>query len=257
MSVISSIDNRILMVCIIGFFIGIGAFISGLSALRFKRLIENLPTSKIEAIAVGLTEVCGKAEPGSSKLSSPFSKTDCLYYNYSIEEYHITRHGGEWKTVKSGDARILFYVKDDTGRLLIDPEEAQIDIPLNYEYRSDIETDPPNAVIEFLEANEISPKGLFDWKKTMRFREYFISPGDILYAMGTAKINPDHSIDNTKGSDNLIMDKGTYAKTFYISNQPEEKILIELDGKVLFGLYGGPCISLLCLAYILSYFNML
>ena len=64
-------DVRIIVISGVGFFSGIASFVHGLSSFRLKRLIENTPTSKVEAAAVGLVEVRGKAEQFGAVLESP------------------------------------------------------------------------------------------------------------------------------------------------------------------------------------------
>ncbi len=250
----SSSGGKIVGYSLVGFFGGIILFVHGLSAFRLKRLIENTPTSKVRSAAVGLVEVFGVAVPCEGKLSSPFSKKDCVYYKYSIEEYRHSGKSSRWVTLKSGECRSQFYVEDDTGKILVNPNEARIEIPIDSEYNSGNGNDPPECVLEFLSQNGISHEGFFGWNKRMRFREYFIEPGDSIYVMGIADISQD-SAGSANGSENLMIHKGANNKTFYISDQPEKKILSELGGKILWGVFGGAVLSVGCLAIIMMYFG--
>jgi hypothetical protein len=253
-----SSDGRIVIYAAFGFFAGIAAFAKGLSSLRLKRLIENTPTSKVRAAAIGLVEVCGEAVPCAGKLSSPFSGKDCVYYKYTIEEYRRSGKHSRWITVKNGDSRIRFYVQDDTGKILVNPDEASIEIPVDGEYNSGSGQDPSACVLDFLDASGIKHEGFFGWNKTMRFREYFIAPGDTVYVMGTADTDLQRKEKNKEnGADNLIIHKGENNKTFYISDQPEKQVLSNLDGKVFWGVYGGASLSVICLGAILMYFRMI
>jgi len=251
-----SSDGRIVIYAAFGFFAGIFSFAKGLSSLRLKRLIENTPTSKVRAAAIGLVEVCGEAEPCAGKLSSPFSGKDCVYYKYTIEEYRRSGKHSRWITVKSDDSRMRFYVKDDTGMILVNPDEATIDIPVDNEFKSGSGNDPPAKVLEFLSASGINHEGFFGWNKTMRFREYFIAPGDTVYVMGTADMDLRRK-NSENGSDNLVIHKGVHNKTFYISDQQEKQVLSDLNGKVFWGVYGGAMLSVICLGAILLYFRMI
>ncbi len=58
---------------------GVSWFFEGIALLRIKRVIENLPTSKILSMPMGLVEVKGKAK-WKEKLYSPISETPCVYY---------------------------------------------------------------------------------------------------------------------------------------------------------------------------------
>jgi len=253
-----SSDGRIVIYAAVGFFAGIVSFAKGLSSLRLKRLIENTPTSKVRAAAIGLVEVCGEAVPCGGKLSSPFSGKDCIYYKYTIEEYRRSGKHSRWVTVKKGDKRLRFYVQDDTGRILVSPDEASIEIPVDDEYQSGSGQDPSACILNFLDANGINHEGFFGWNKTMRFREYFIAPGDSVYVMGTAEndLSRKRGISEN-GADDLVIHKGANNKTFYISDQKEKQVLSDLDGKVFWGVFGGASLSVICLGVILMYFRIL
>ena len=81
-------DNPNIFTPIVGLVIGIILFITGLKWFGYKRLIENIPTSKIRSIAMGLVEIFGKVVAlENNLLHSPFSNTDCVYYNYKIERW--------------------------------------------------------------------------------------------------------------------------------------------------------------------------
>jgi hypothetical protein len=253
-----SSDGRIVIYAALGFFAGIFSFAKGLSSFHLKRLIENTPTSKVRAAAIGLVEVCGQAVPCGGKLSSPFSREDCIYYRYTIEEYRRSGKSSRWITVKTGDSRMRFYVKDDTGMILVNPDEASIDIPVDHEYQSGSGNDPPAKVLQFLSASGLNHEGFFGWNKTMRFREYFIAPGDSVYVMGTADMNRRREERNAEnGADNLVIHKGVHNKTFYISDRQEKQVLSDLNGKVFWGVFGGAALSVICLGLILLYLRMI
>jgi len=108
-----------------------------------QRLIDNIPTSKVAGVFMGLVEVKGSAE-AERPLRSYLAETRCVYYTYSIEEHwrrtvtetytdkdgHTrtrTRTESGWKTVDSGGDCIAFYLRDDTGVLLIHPDGAEIE----------------------------------------------------------------------------------------------------------------------------------
>ena len=72
-------DDRLFSYSAIGFFAGLFLFWKGFSWLKQKRLIENIPTSKIRSIAMGLVEIYGEVVPTQEKiLKSPFTNKDCV-----------------------------------------------------------------------------------------------------------------------------------------------------------------------------------
>ena len=95
---------------------GIILLIWGLISFKMKRLIENTPTSKIRSIAMGLVEIYGEVQPLKDNiLKSPFSNNDCVYYKYNVKELRQTGKSSHWVTIKKGEEKKLFYLKDETG----------------------------------------------------------------------------------------------------------------------------------------------
>ena len=83
--------------------VGIGLFVGALISFRKKRLIENVPTSKIRSIAMGLVEIYGEVIPEKDNiLKSPFSQNDCIYYKYRIDELRSSGKSTHWVTIKKG-----------------------------------------------------------------------------------------------------------------------------------------------------------
>ena len=211
--------------------VGIGLFVWALFSFRKKRLIENVPTSKIRSIAMGLVEIYGEVVPVMGNiLKSPFSQNDCVYYKYKIDELQSSGKSTHWITIKKGWDYHNFYLKDDTGMVLVDPLDAKIDIPVDNVFKSSLGKDPPEKVIQFLKASNIAFEGrLFGINKTMRYTEYFIAPKDKLYVMGTATDNPFvKEASAVKGVEDVIIKKGKHEKFYYISDKHEQFILRRL-----------------------------
>lgn len=227
--------------------LGFGGFLffNGIRWMRRKRLIENIPTSKVRSIAMGLVEIFGEAVPAEGKLmKSPFSGKDCVYYKYSIEEYRSSGKHSSWVTVKKGDSGERFYLKDSTGHVLVDPAGADVDIPKDYEFRTGLGGGPPRTIIKFLDGTHLNHRTFLGFSKTMRFREYYIAPGDKVYVMGTAADNP-FVEDGTRaeGVEDVMIKKGEHDKFFYITDKPEKDLLKGLRWKVTGGILGGGFIT--------------
>ncbi|MDZ7798571.1 MAG: GIDE domain-containing protein [Patescibacteria group bacterium] len=76
-------------------------------------------------------ELEGKIE-ASHPLQTPFSKQDCVYYEYELEkevekEDKEGRVVHDWERVKSGHERINFNLRDGTGSIKIISEKAKIE----------------------------------------------------------------------------------------------------------------------------------
>lgn len=64
-----------------GIALGIYGFVNGFKIRSKKRLIANIPTSKVRSIAVGLVEISGKAKPNRDLLESSFTRKPCVFFN--------------------------------------------------------------------------------------------------------------------------------------------------------------------------------
>lgn len=253
----SDAEFKILLLSFFGLGAGIYFFVNGFRWFREKRLIENTPTSKIRSLAMGLVEVFGEAQPKDGRMiKAPFSNKDCLYCKYTVEEYRKSGKSSHWVTVKKAEERTHFYLKDETGAVLVDSEGANIDIPMDSEFNSSWGKDPPENIVKFLESNGMSYEGFLGMNKTMRYREYFIAPGDKVYIMGTADDNPFvYEGSSQKSEHDIMIRKGN--NFYYISDKPEKDILGSYGWKVIGGLFGGSITIIVCLFVIFSLFNML
>ena len=235
---------------------GIILLIWGLSSFKMKRLIENTPTSKIRSIAMGLVEIYGEVEPLKDNiLKSPFSNNDCVYYKYKVEELRQSGKSTTWVTIKKGEEKKLFHLKDETGSVLIDLTDAKIDIPTDNIFDSSLGKDPPETVKQFLSTRNIAWEGfLLGINKTMKYTEYFIAPGDKLYIMGTADDNPYvKEASAEKSVEDIMIQKGKFEKIYYISDKHEKAILSRYMLKTYLGLIIGS-ISVIISLVILTWF---
>ena len=109
-------------------------------ANRRKRLIDDTPTSKTKGIAIGFTEVKGSAE-STEPLTSYLGEIDCVYYSFEVRErYSRTETDSDgktstktgWKTVLEDTRCQNFYLKDDTGEVLVCPVGAEMKVKTTF-----------------------------------------------------------------------------------------------------------------------------
>ena len=220
---------------------GIVIFLWGLYSFKKKRLIESIPTSKIRSLAMGFVEIYGEVVPMNKTLKSPFTFLPCVYYQYTVEELRSSGKNTHWVTIKKGRDYSLFYLRDETGSVMVDPIGAKIDIPIDNQFSSGTFKEPPAGVRQFLINNNLSHKGrLLGFNKTMRYKEKFIAPGDYLYIMGEAADNPYKAEATASDSvEDVIIKKEKHHKRFYISDKHEQQILQRLNLHFIVGLIGG------------------
>jgi hypothetical protein len=128
---------------IIGAIIALACLIVAFRFLHKKRLIDDLPTSKILGVFIGLVELKGTAE-SETPLTSHLAEIPCVIYDWHIDEHWSrtvtetyrdakgymqtrTRQESGWKTVDKGGESTPFYLKDDTGVIRIQPDNAKIE----------------------------------------------------------------------------------------------------------------------------------
>jgi hypothetical protein len=239
---------------IIGMGLGIFSFIVGLKKLFLKRMIENIPTSKVRSIAMGLVEVYGEVVP-LKLLKSPFTGKGCVYYRYQIEELRSTGKSSHWATIRKEESCTPFRLKDETGEILVDCTGANVETRYDTRFESRSGKDPPSQVVSFLRANKIAHEGFLGINKHMRYTEWFIGPKERIYVMGTAADNPGVRL-SAKGTENIMIRKGENDRTFYVSDKSEKDILSSLGWKVRLGVFGGMALAVGSLAVMLFYIGV-
>lgn len=220
--------------CIIG-----GGLLSykGFRELTEYRMIKNIPSSNIRSVAMGLCEIKGVVCETEEPLTAPLSQTTCVYYKCEIQEYQTRRKRSRWVTIHQIRDGRYFYVKDETGHVLIDTDKADLDISPGgtYSIRRD-----GDEVTDFLEDQGISYKGLLFGNKKIRVKEYLLYPGKPLYIMGTAQDNPHvEDASQAEGYKDVMIGKGKNQKFFLISEK-KEKDLLGAKKLWIAGIFLGP-----------------
>ncbi|MGH9529167.1 MAG: GIDE domain-containing protein [Terriglobales bacterium] len=180
-------DGRLLAAAMFGAFGGVYLFYRGFQVLQRKRLIENTPTSKIRGAALGLVEVSGLAT-GPYTLPAPVTGFPCYYYRSVAWQIKRTGKNEHWEKVADESLHVPFYINDNTGTLLVDPQGAEMDIHRDFcetysKSLFDTNISVPSGVAGFLERHGIE----FD-KKT-KVEEFCIKPKNSLFILGTLSQN--------------------------------------------------------------------
>ena len=176
-------DSRDIVYAMFGFGFGIWGFFSGFKRLRRKRMVENIPTSTIRAMALWLVELRGKTQE-VTRLKSPLTNSECVLYQYLVEEYRRSGKSGHWVTIASGNSfNCPFWLDDTTAKVLVFPQDAELILPVDYQFSTGMFKAFPANLIEFMEKNAISYKSWLG-TRTLRFKEWFIIPGQDVYILG-------------------------------------------------------------------------
>lgn len=177
-------DSRWPIVLCVGAGAGVFFFTRGFAAWRHMRLVEDTPTSKIRSMALGRVEVQGRAE-GKAALDAPLTGRPCVWYRWRIEEEVGDSKHRRWRTLEQGDSNAWpFYVEDETGRIPVDPQGANIDAPHDL---SRVNPDLVGPLGDFVRERGIRTQGFLGMRRKLRFTEWHIAPGDLLYVLGVAQ----------------------------------------------------------------------
>lgn len=268
--------------------VGFYVFLNGFERYRKKRLVENIPTSKIRSVAMGLSELMGKAKQSAigGPLKSPITHTDCVYYRFLIEKERRGYKGRRyWTVVNEGNSTNYFYIEDETGKILVDPLESEVILPKDYEYVDE----------------EIV--GISSYRK--RYTEWYIQPGEQVYVLGTVMkfkddvlarkeklierlrqlkedkeklkkfdINKNGQISveewdkareaieqklleeelkqPSEPEDDIVIAKGDNEKTFIISDHSEKEVTKKIGIKSIYLILGGCCLIIGMFASLLA-----
>jgi len=164
--------------------------IKAFSSLHKKRVIKDTPTSWLRSAAQGYTELVGRGvHIDGTPLMSPLSGRECLWYRMKSEEIAdaLERRGEPdlftllrlfskstpLRNVNIEESDDLFYLDDETGRCVIDPEGAHITPSLTRVWYGN------SPVPDRGPALGGSPLGY-----RYKYTEELLLPGDILYAIG-------------------------------------------------------------------------
>jgi hypothetical protein len=180
--------SGLLLWCVVGFCGGIGLFIHGFRLLQRRRLILDTPLSKIRSASMGMVEVNGLAV-GPYTMVAPISARDCYYYRTLVWEWKARGRDKTWVKIAGECVHLPFFVDDNTGRLLVDPRGADLDLHRDFEQEfSDSffsSKDPvPDSVRSFL-----ARYGIVTNNK-IKVEEFCIKPKNSLFILGTLGENP-------------------------------------------------------------------
>jgi len=114
-----------------GFGAGLAVFASGFRDYRKLRIIENTPRIAVRAAPMGLVHVHGKVT-GHDALTSPITGAPCYYYEVKLQRWENQGKNKGWNTVHTAKDRHDFYLDDGTGKVLIDGQGGEFDLPCTY-----------------------------------------------------------------------------------------------------------------------------
>lgn len=147
----------------------------GFMFLIRKRMIEDIPTSKVRSAAQGYVELEGLCKlMDGPPIVSPLTGSHCAWYQYSIQEQRGSGKNSRWVTIESGRSSELFLLVDDTGQCVIDPDGARVTSRINQKWYGPNRDSRPAT----------TGRKWFSLGGRYRFRESRLQPDEPLYAIG-------------------------------------------------------------------------
>jgi len=189
-SVSSREEGKILAWAAIGAVVGVYLFFRGFRMLQFKRLVLNTPLSKVRSASMGLVELSGMAV-GPATIPAGITGDPCYYYRATAWELQQSGNSREWKQVASESLFVPFFVQDDTGRMLVNAQGADMDVHRNFkdEFGGSFFSSggmPLGPAENFLLRYGISGRHV-------RLEEYCVKPEYPLFVLGTLGENGTHA----------------------------------------------------------------
>jgi len=187
--------NDGILIAFLGAFAGVYVFYRGFRLLQRKRLILNTPASKIRSASMGLVEINGLAA-GPYTLIAPITGVPCYYFHTTAWQWQQRGKNSRWEKVADESLHVPFFLDDNTGRVLVDPQGAEMDIHRDFhdEFSTSIFSGrfemPPN-IGDFLVRYGVSTD------KKIKIEEYCIKPKNALFILGTLAQNPGLSVNPT------------------------------------------------------------
>ncbi len=111
--------------------VGIILFIFGFVKYREYRVLADTPQVPIRSVSMGLSHVAGTTT-GGQPLVSPLTQVPCYYFEVRVETKVKKDNQETWEETHRERAEVPFYVQDDTGYILVNPERAEYNVPQSF-----------------------------------------------------------------------------------------------------------------------------
>lgn len=187
LAIFRSSSGEFLIWPVIGAAVGVYLFYHGFRLLQRKRLIMDTPSSKIRSASIGLVELNGLAS-GPYTMTAPITQVPCYYHRSMAWQWQQKGKNSEWVKVADESLHVPFYLDDNTGRVLVDPQGAEMEIHRDFhqEYGNSLfstTSEVPLSVLGFLSRHGVSTD------KKLKIEEYCIKPKNALFILGTLAEN--------------------------------------------------------------------
>ncbi|MDX2093237.1 MAG: hypothetical protein SFX73_35670 [Kofleriaceae bacterium] len=165
--------------------------------LEFRRLrkqIRQAPAYHLVDLPEDtLARITGRARPlGQRALAAPLSGRTCVYYSVSVvaRTAGVTTGARSLQLLATEQEAVAFMLEDQGMRAVIDPRNAQISTPYDYESRSRAVFDASTEQRELLVRHELVNRNWFDTIEVL-YREAVIELDEEIVIVGGGTREPD------------------------------------------------------------------
>jgi hypothetical protein len=162
-----------LLLLVLAVLTGVG-FLLWKKSFQQARMMEDMPRSKIRSATQGFVELSGIQHPlAGTPLSAPLTGSACTWWDYKIEKREQTRNSQgqdstSWSTVEKDTSVGFFHLKDETGKILVNPMGADVTTSLQRVWYGDARRPHADSLSRF----GASLKGRYRYtERIMRPRE--------------------------------------------------------------------------------------
>jgi hypothetical protein len=172
---------------VVGICAGLYLFFNGFRVLQRRHLVLNTPVSKVRGASMGMVEICGQAS-GPHTIAAPITARSCYFYRTVVWEWKNQGRSRAWVKVASECIHVPFFLDDNTGKVLVDPSGAELDLHRDFQQEFcdsffTMKEEAPPSVHSFLSRHGVSTTN------KIRVEEYCIKPKNSLFVMGTLAEN--------------------------------------------------------------------
>lgn len=151
--------------------------------ILLARTIEDHPTSTVRSAHQGYVELEGIGKYfDDDPYNAPLSRRPCIWYRFKVERRN---NKGHWETLESGTSGETFMLDDGTGRVVIDPDGAEVVAKVKQTWTGRGQS-ALGSVESIKFAQRLGVAGLMQGDQ-YRYTEERLLPGKPVYVLGLLK----------------------------------------------------------------------
>ena len=212
--------------------LAVGGYLLYAGGRRLTTVVHVLRNDPLPVRALhghrGPVEIEGRAAEGDDgTVEAPFTGSRCLAYTYEVEELRSSGKSQSWETLDTGMGGVDFVVDDGTGRVLVDPDGADIHLE-SHAVTIPPHTELPERIARYVAGTDAVDRqdGVVDLKITQlevgnkqRFTERRLDVGETVYVYGQATRGP--SVEWGSSLVDALVGDGDATPVFVISDTDE------------------------------------